>query len=122
MNIHTNHFALAGVLSLLLPTAAAACTPDLTNISCSDQVKRAMNLTQALVAQIRIHDVPATPLFPQSRQPSKILPESASFSEEGTTMRWIYSTVAEKRIFAMYNGPQRGRPAELRVTVRLSLQ
>jgi hypothetical protein len=121
MSSYKNLFLFGSVLFFLLPATAAECAPDLAINSCTDQVKLVMNPTGTLLAQGRIDDVWAAPFLPPSRPVGKMLPESASFSEEGSTMRWLYSTVAEKRIFTMYTGPQRGRPAELRITVRLSL-
>ena len=105
----------------MLPAAAAECTPDPTETICGDQVRLVMHPTRSLVAHSRIADVAATPLLTPSKQPPKMLAESVRFSGESSTMRWLYSTVAEKRIFAIYTGPKRGLPAELRITVRLSL-
>jgi hypothetical protein len=121
MSIHKTFFVIVAVLSFRVPAAAAEYTPGLTKTSCSDQVQLPMSPTRVLLAHIRIDDVAATPFAWSSRQPSKIFQESASFSEEGSTLRWLYSSVAAKRIFAMYTGPQRSRPAELRIAVRLSL-
>lgn len=121
MSIYKKHFVFAAALSILMPAAAAECMPDLANTSCNDQVKLAMNPARVLLAHSRIDDVEVTPHAVSRRQPTGILPESARLSQEGSTMRWLYSTVAKKRIFAMYTGPQRGRPAELRITVRFSL-
>jgi hypothetical protein len=121
MSIRKNLFVLTAVLSILSPAAGAQCATDLTDSICFDQVKLAVTPTHVLLARGRIDDTPRTPFVLPPKQPKKMVPESGAFSQEGSTMRWLYSTIADKRVFAMYTGPQRGRPAELRVTVRLSL-
>lgn len=121
MSIHKNLFVLAAVLSILSPAAAARCTSDLFDSICNDQVKLAVIPTHIMLARGRIDDVAVTPFVATPKQSKKMVQESATFSEEGSTMRWLYSTIADKGVFAMYTSPQRGRPAELRVTVRLSL-
>lgn len=121
MSIHKNLFVLAAVLSILSPAAAAQCTIDLTDSICNDQVKLAVIPTHVTLARGRIAEVAVPPLVATRKQSKTIVRESATFSEEGGTMRRLYSTIADKRIFAMYTSQQRGRPAELRVTVRFSL-
>jgi hypothetical protein len=121
MNVYKKLLGLAAVLSFLLPAAAAECTPELDKATCRDQVKVAMVTTRSLLGDDRIDRDVATPLSLPFKQPTKMLRQSVGFSEQGSTMRWLYSTVATKRVFATYTGPQRSRPAELRITVRLSL-
>lgn len=121
MSIHKNPLFLAAVLSIFSPAAAAQCTTDLTNSFCNDQVKLAVIPTHLILTRGGMENVPVTPFVATPKQSKKAVQESASFSEEGSTMRWLYSTIGHKRVFAMYISPQRGRPAELRVTVRVSL-
>lgn len=121
MSIHQKLFVLATVLSIVLPAAAAERVIDLTDSSCSDQVEMTMGPSHVLLARGRIDAVAVTPFVPMPKQSRKMLPETVSFSDDGRTMRWLYSTLAEKRIFATYTAPRRGRPAELRINVRLSL-
>lgn len=120
MSIYKQAIVTAAVLSFLLPADAAECAPDLDEVNCADQVKVTLNSMRILVATSHIDDQ-GSPLSPSPTRSNKVLLENGRFSEEGSAMRWLYSTVTEKRFLAMYTGAQRGRPAELRIRVRLSL-
>lgn len=60
---------------------------------------------------------PALPAPTTSRR-NGIVDSGTRFSPESSAVRWLYSTVADKRTFISYLNLQRGKPAELHVAVR----
>lgn len=112
-------FLLAAVATLQ-PAAASEITPDADDVGLAEHVAIAMQPRYQHLVVLAPEPVPVLHAHAISR-PHRVLSDFARFSASGAAVRFLYSAVADKRAFISYSPLQRGRPAELRVAVRISL-
>jgi hypothetical protein len=104
----------------LQPAAASENTSHVDDVGLAEHVAVAMQSRYQHSVALAPEPVPVLQAHATSR-PHRVLSDFARFSASGAAVRFLYSAVADQRTFISYSPSQRGRPAELRVAVRISL-